>query len=59
MLIDMAKRKSRLSRSPRRLPVTVIGSREYFVDYRLGELRAVDNPHIRRPIPVELWGENK
>jgi len=53
------KRKSRLSRSPRRLPVTVIGGREYFVDYRLGELRAVNNPHVRRPMPVELWGEKR
>jgi len=58
MLIDMVKR-TRLPRSPRRLPVTEIGGREYFVDFRLGELRAVDNPHIKRPIPVELWGESR
>jgi hypothetical protein len=52
-------KRSRLPRSPRRLPVTEIGGREYFVDFRLGELRAVDNPHIKRPIPVELWGESR
>jgi hypothetical protein len=56
--MSMVKR-SRLSRSLRRLPVTEIGGRDFFVDFRLGELRAVDNPHVRRPMPVELWSEKR
>lgn len=33
----------------RRLPIVTIKGREYFVDERLQEYRAVDNPHIRIP----------
>jgi hypothetical protein len=32
---------------PHRLPVVNIDGREYFVDERLHELRAVNNPHER------------
>jgi hypothetical protein len=33
--------------SPRKLPVVTINGREYYVDERLRELRAVNNPHDR------------
>lgn len=35
---------------PRRLPIVVINGRRYFVDVRLREYRAVDNPHDRIPM---------
>jgi hypothetical protein len=33
---------------PRKLPVVTVHGREYFVDERLDELRAVNNPHDRK-----------
>jgi hypothetical protein len=44
-------KRSRLPRTPRQLPVVTVEGRRFFIDRRLGELRAVDNPHVRRPIP--------
>ena len=34
---------------PRRLPVVYIVGRPFYRDDRLGEFRAVDNPHLRIP----------
>ena len=34
-------------RLPRRLPVVISDGKEYFVDERLHEYRAVENPHDR------------
>ena len=36
--------------SPRGLPVVEIAGVKFFLDERLGELRQVDNPHIRVPL---------
>jgi ribosomal protein S27E len=32
---------------PRRLPILHVDGRAYFIDLRLQELRATDNPHVR------------
>lgn len=37
-------------RQARTLPIVVINGRRYFVDVRLREYRAVDNPHDRIPM---------
>jgi hypothetical protein len=36
---------------PRMLPIVFVDGQYFFVDRRLGEMRAMDNPHVRRPIP--------
>lgn len=35
---------------PRRLPIVMINGKPYVADERLGECRAIDNPHDRIPI---------
>lgn len=42
--------KSSAPREPRQLPIVVINGRRYFMDVRLREYRAVDNPHDRIPM---------
>ncbi|MGD1149140.1 MAG: hypothetical protein ABR961_14460 [Thermoanaerobaculaceae bacterium] len=45
--------------SPRCLTVVYVHGRPYFRDLRLGELRACDNPHERRPLGIEdLFGDD-
>jgi hypothetical protein len=36
-----------MTRIPRILPIVTIKGRKYYVDERLREYRAVDNPHVR------------
>lgn len=47
---DARPRGGELWTKPRRLPTTTINGKEYFIDERLKELRAVDNPHQRLPL---------
>ncbi len=35
---------------PQPLPIVVINGKQYFADERLGECRAIDNPHDRIPL---------
>lgn len=39
-----------LRRRAKQLPIVTIDGRRYYRDERLGEYRAVDNPHDRRPL---------
>lgn len=40
---------------PRRLPVVLVRGRPFFLDARLDELRACDNPHDRLPLHGTTW----
>lgn len=50
MSIDRETNEGTQPQQARRLPIVVINGRRYFVDVRLREYRAVDNPHDRIPI---------
>lgn len=44
---------------PHRLPVVLVLGRPFFLDARLDELRACDNPNDRLPLDASdwLWGD--
>jgi len=43
---------------PKKLPVVRIGSKQYFIDERLGELRNVLNPHETKVLTCRDCGDS-